>query len=107
MKAKTLAGILAADALRDESRVDSIFNKCFSCRRGMVYRVSSGDDSGRFCSAKCREWYDAGNRPIDQIHAAVIPLPPLRQTARKSLAKSRTHQARKSRKRQPSTMAKI
>jgi hypothetical protein len=34
---------------------------CFSCGRSFMYRPAQGDDSGRFCSVRCREWFDAGN----------------------------------------------
>jgi hypothetical protein len=39
------------------------FDRCFSCGHGMVYSGPQGDDSGRFCSDHCRDWFDAGNRP--------------------------------------------
>jgi hypothetical protein len=42
---------------------------CFSCGQSMIYRGSQGDDSGRFCSTRCREWHDAGNPPWDSHYA--------------------------------------
>jgi hypothetical protein len=42
---------------------------CFSCGRSMVYRAPRADgSSGRCCSDRCREWFDAGNpayEPLD------------------------------------------
>jgi hypothetical protein len=56
---------LAAALLRDRearpSAVNSTVN-CFLCGRSYTYRTPTGDDSGRFCSARCRENYDAGAR---------------------------------------------
>jgi hypothetical protein len=42
---------------------------CFSCGREYTYRAPKGDNSGRFCSTRCREWYDAGNPPYDPLYA--------------------------------------
>ena len=38
---------------------------CCACGRSFTYRRSHGDDSGRFCSMRCREWHDAGNPAYD------------------------------------------
>jgi hypothetical protein len=38
------------------------FTKCLLCRAGFVYRGPNGDNSGRFCSDRCRELYDSGLR---------------------------------------------
>jgi hypothetical protein len=39
---------------------------CFSCGRSFVYHGPKPDgSSGRFCSDRCREWYDAGNPPYE------------------------------------------
>ena len=32
--------------------------KCFLCQTSYVYQGTAGDDSGRFCSARCRNAYD-------------------------------------------------
>jgi hypothetical protein len=39
---------------------DDIVGACFSCGRTYIYR------RGRFCSERCREWFDAGNQPYDR-----------------------------------------
>jgi hypothetical protein len=62
-KIQRLAAQLLADRQRSERSEVSAFNSCFLCARGFVYRHSTGDDSGRFCSARCREAYDHGARP--------------------------------------------
>ena len=52
---------------------------CFSCGRGFAYKGPQGDDSGRFCSARCREWYDAGNpayEPLDTDRFYSLPKGP-------------------------------
>ena len=36
--------------------------KCLLCRAGFVYRGLDGENSGRFCSDRCRELYDSGLR---------------------------------------------
>jgi hypothetical protein len=36
----------------------------FLCGRSFTYRGPSGDDSGRFCSAVCRDAYDSGLREL-------------------------------------------
>ena len=56
-RTKRLAAAILADQRRakaDNNKHDP-FSECFSCGRGMTYRGS------RFCSARCREWFDAGN----------------------------------------------
>jgi hypothetical protein len=42
---------------------DVVVQECFSC--GRSYTVADG----RFCSARCREWFDAGNPPYDPAYA--------------------------------------
>ena len=55
------AQAIAAEILRDrEKAID-----CFSCGRSFIYKAPSGDDSGRFCHSRCREWFDAGNPVSD------------------------------------------
>src|SRR6516225_6822868 len=47
--------------LRTEpARTSSQAAECFACGRSFLLRPSSGDDSNRFCSTRCREGYDAG-----------------------------------------------
>ena len=58
MKTEQLAAALLADRNREvQERTD--ITKCFICGYSMVYRGS------RFCSDRCREWFDAGNNPVD------------------------------------------
>jgi len=58
-----LAKALLADRQRPERADTSLFDACFLCGRSYTYRGPNGDDSGRFCSARCREAYDHGARP--------------------------------------------
>src|SRR5262245_34529530 len=64
----TLAAALKADLLRQSTSTPSSSVECFLCGRSYTYKEPTGDDSGRFCSDKCREAYDAGCRrpePVD------------------------------------------
>jgi hypothetical protein len=56
---------LALALLRDRERPSAVNSTttCFLCGRSYTYGGPSGDDSGRFCSVRCRENYDAGKRP--------------------------------------------
>jgi hypothetical protein len=56
-RAEKLADAILADNERRASKNETRdpFAECFSCGRGMAYRGS------RFCSDRCRDWYDAGN----------------------------------------------
>jgi hypothetical protein len=54
-----LAAAIEADLLRqDRQRAD--ITSCFQCGHGMMYRGS------RFCSDRCRDFYDAGNAGFAQ-----------------------------------------
>jgi hypothetical protein len=57
-----LTKALLADRKRADRRTASPLNVCFLCGRGFIYRGPNGDDSARFCSARCRESYDHGRR---------------------------------------------
>ena len=58
MKQSALAAVLKRDLLRtDNSKPSAIITECFSCGFGIRYRGS------RFCSERCREWFDAGRLP--------------------------------------------
>jgi predicted nucleic acid-binding Zn ribbon protein len=58
MKTEQLAAALLADRNREvQERTD--ITKCFICGYSMLDRGS------RFCSDRCREWFDAGNNPVD------------------------------------------
>jgi ribosomal protein L24E len=57
---------LALALLRDRERPSAVntITACFLCDRSYTYRgPNGGDDSGRFCSGRCRENYDAGKQP--------------------------------------------
>jgi predicted nucleic acid-binding Zn ribbon protein len=58
-RAEKLAVAILADneriAAKTSDKRDDPLAECFSCGRGITYRGS------RFCSQRCREWYDAGN----------------------------------------------
>ena len=57
VRAERLAAALLADRNRnDRERTD--IAKCFMCGVSTLYRGS------RFCSERCRAWFDAGNAPI-------------------------------------------
>ena len=60
---------ITAEILRDRDRVPSSHNvvDCFACGRSFLYEGPHGDDSGRFCHQRCREWFDAGNPPYALI----------------------------------------
>jgi hypothetical protein len=49
--------------LREPERKQSAHKvlDCFCCGRPFVYKRATGDDSGRFCSSRCREGFDAGS----------------------------------------------
>lgn len=55
---------LTAALLRDRARPSAVNTStaCFLCGRSFTYKGPNGDDSGRFCSVRCRENYDAGQR---------------------------------------------
>jgi hypothetical protein len=60
MKTEQLAAALLADRTREvQERTDII--ACFSCGYNFIYRGRQGELSGRFCSMRCQDWYDAGN----------------------------------------------
>src|SRR5262245_31589562 len=61
LKTKTIARLIEQDLLREpEDR--SVAAQCHACGRSYLYQAPSpnSDDNGRFCSARCRETYDAG-----------------------------------------------
>jgi predicted nucleic acid-binding Zn ribbon protein len=60
MKQSALARAIERELLREPSTPKHQTAKCFLCERDYLYVDTSGDDSGRFCSARCREAYDAG-----------------------------------------------
>ena len=55
MKQSDIAAVIERDLLRVDARPPNNTVQCFSCGYGMTYRGS------RFCSDRCREWYDGGD----------------------------------------------
>jgi hypothetical protein len=63
MKTDALAAALKADILRtDRPATPTNITNCFACGGSYIYKGPNGENSGRFCSEKCREAYDAGYR---------------------------------------------
>jgi hypothetical protein len=64
-------------SFRDRDRTSSSHNVvvCFACGRSFLYKGPSGDDSGRFCHSRCREWFDAGNPPYAPINVMALARP--------------------------------
>src|SRR5262249_7734767 len=61
MKQSAIAPVIERDLLRQDTASPSIdITKCFSCGYSMRYR------GNRFCSERCREWFDAGNLSYEQ-----------------------------------------
>jgi len=63
MRAATLAKAIERDTLAHinwRAEPSPSYNDCLTCGRSLHYRPSTADDSGRFCSSRCREAYDAG-----------------------------------------------
>jgi len=64
---KAIARIIEADILREpEARPTHNVMGCLTCGRQFLYKRPSGDNSGRFCSIRCRESYDAGAPAWDE-----------------------------------------
>jgi hypothetical protein len=70
MKADKLAAALMRDRERPSKKPSSSID-CFLCGNSFTYRYRApqGDASGRFCSDKCREAYDAGYRRAEPVDA--------------------------------------
>jgi hypothetical protein len=64
-KTEKLAALLLSDRDRPPSPRHNIV-PCFSCGYTFVYRGRNGDLNGRFCSLRCREWFDQGNPSYEQ-----------------------------------------
>lgn len=60
MTAKSLATVIERDILKANDCSSPDTTKCFSCDHSILYRGS------RFCSDRCRAWYDDGNPGFDQ-----------------------------------------
>jgi hypothetical protein len=63
MKTDALAAALKTDLLRTDLPATPSIDDCFLCGRSFVYR-----DSGRFCSERCRERYDADRRATEDLN---------------------------------------
>jgi hypothetical protein len=72
MKADKLAAALKADILRtDRPTAPTNITNCFACGGSYIYKGPNGENSGRFCSEKCREAYDDyGLPPYDPYYAS-------------------------------------
>jgi hypothetical protein len=70
----TLGGTLAAAVAETFAGAPGDPIACLSCGRSFLYRGPDGDSSGRFCCARCREWYDAGGMPQPPIASSVQAL---------------------------------
>ena len=55
MRQKDIAALIERDLLKAHDAKTSNTTQCFSCGRGIIYKAS------RFCSQRCRDWYDSGN----------------------------------------------
>jgi ribosomal protein L24E len=71
-RAARLAERLLEDRARHASRPVAKIGGCFLCGRSYSPQLSSGDDSTRFCSAKCREAYDAGAMPAAELNPFTV-----------------------------------
>jgi hypothetical protein len=60
MKQSDIAAVIERDLLRVDARPPNNTVQCFSCGYGMTYRRS------RFCSDRCREWFDVNNPGLAQ-----------------------------------------
>jgi hypothetical protein len=58
--AQQLLGDRAKQAERQQEREEHPPGECFACGRPYVHHPATGDDSSRFCSDRCRQWYDEG-----------------------------------------------
>jgi predicted nucleic acid-binding Zn ribbon protein len=61
MKQSAIAAVIERNLLRSDERPSINITKCFSC--GYTYVSKLGK---RFCSDRCREWFDAGNPSYQQ-----------------------------------------
>jgi hypothetical protein len=68
MRRSDIAAVIKRALLREDNKTAANITDCFSCGRGMMYR------GNRFCSDRCRDWYDAGNpgHGQDWLQAKII-----------------------------------
>jgi hypothetical protein len=55
MREKDIAAVIERDLLQGDDAKTSDTIECFACWRRITYKAS------RFCSQRCRDWYDSGN----------------------------------------------
>jgi hypothetical protein len=67
-RADRLAERFLEDRARRAGRPQPRISGCFLCGRSYSTQPSEGDDSIRFCGAKCREAYDAGAMPERDVN---------------------------------------
>jgi hypothetical protein len=67
MKQTAIAAVIERDLLRaDNTAAKTDVVACWSCGYTFRYRSRRGDLNGNFCSARCQEWYDAGNPSFEE-----------------------------------------
>jgi endogenous inhibitor of DNA gyrase (YacG/DUF329 family) len=55
MRERDIAAVIERDLLQRYDAKTNNTIECFACGRGITYKAS------RFCSQRCRDWYDSGN----------------------------------------------
>jgi hypothetical protein len=60
VKERDVADVIRRDLLRTTDAPTVDVTKCYSCGHSMLAR------RGRFCSDRCRDWYDAGRPSFDE-----------------------------------------
>jgi hypothetical protein len=78
-RASRLADAIAADILRERPEAPQS-QTCFACSRSYSKAAPKADDSGpsRFCSVRCRDYFDNGGPPYDPQTARDVLNIPLR-----------------------------
>ena len=69
---RNLTAALLADRERAPTTEHNIV-ACFSCGRTYVYKGRKDELNGRFCSTRCRDWFDAGNPSHEQQRRLETP----------------------------------
>jgi hypothetical protein len=68
--ASPLSKALAREMLAERKAPTLDLLHCFACGRRFIYRGPKGDESGRFCSTRCREAFDQGLPAYDPDYAS-------------------------------------
>ena len=67
MKQSDIAKVIERDLLRTDTGQPAIdITKCFACGYSMVYRGT------RFCSERCRDWFDTGNPSFEDQRSPIV-----------------------------------